>query len=85
MNMHLSRDLEVSERYSFYDFPKYITKIIATHTPVKHLMTKISMLNFFLQCAENLEITQWVYCVYNSHADSKETFVIDVNIKYIPG
>ena len=54
MNMHLSRDLEVSERYTFYDFPKYNTKIIAT--PVKHLLTKISMLNFVLQCAETLKL-----------------------------
>ena len=31
----ISRDLEVSERYSFDDFPKYITKFIATL--VKHV------------------------------------------------
>ena len=52
--MHLSRDLEVSERYSFSDFPKYITKIIAT--PVKHLLTKISMLNFFCNVQKTLKL-----------------------------
>ena len=82
--MHLTRDLEVSERYSFYDFPKYITKIIAT--PVKHLLTKISMLNFVLQCAETLKLLNgFIAFIIVMQSHSKETFNIDVNIKYIPG